>query len=291
MTMQDGLSIQSEAAIQNEIKQLDAIRFDQQIKEVYFGYVKYPANSQLGPRIQRGIEFVCTLSGHIDFTIESQSYSLPPGYMALMLPRKEEFYQFHPEQVTEHTWCQLDFHSLPETLIQQLEKLPKVLPMTPEIEQLVELGLAITGTQQVANQTVLFRLGEALAQYYLEIAQQAPKQRPKPLSRVVRRAIHYIQQHYAEDIKLDDLAKAACCTPNHVINQFKLAFQTTPMKYVWQCRVDRAESLLRHTQLSISDIAVQCGFASPFHFSRLFKERHDQSPSQFRKNKYDQKAV
>ncbi|WP_368671259.1 AraC family transcriptional regulator [Marinobacterium sedimentorum] len=46
--------------------------------------------------------------------------------------------------------------------------------------------------------------------------------------------------------------------------------------------MDRAEALLRHTDIPIAAIAEQCGFASPFHFSRLFKSSRDLSPRAFR---------
>ncbi|QUX97066.1 hypothetical protein C0J08_17390 [Marinomonas sp. CT5] len=255
------------------------------IREVYFGFVKHPAKSTLGPRIQRGVEFVYVLTGKVDIVVDGKQYSLMPSHMAMQLPNKEELFIFHSEQQTEHSWCQLDFHECPDELIEHLASLPCILPVTQEIEQLMELGLSITNTQTVNNQTILYRLGETLLQYYQEIAYLEKSARPHPTSRVVRYAIHYIQQNFSTNIQLDDLASASYCSINHLINQFKASFHMTPMRYLWQFRLDRSEGLLRHTSLPISVIAEQCGFASPFHFSRLFKLRHQLSPSQYRQDK------
>lgn len=252
------------------------------VREVYFGFVKHPAKSTLGPRIQRGVEFIYVLTGKVDIIVDGQQHILMPGHMALQLPQREELFFFHNTQQTEHSWCQLDFHEYPNELIEHLVSLPCILPVTQEIEQLMELGLSITNTQMVNNQQILYRLGEALLQYYQEIAKLEKSARPHPTSRAVRCATNYIQQHYSSNIKLDDLAAASYCSINNLINQFKASFHMTPMRYLWQFRLDRSEGLLRHTNLPIAVISEQCGFASPFHFSRLFKQRHQLSPSQYR---------
>lgn len=252
--------------------------------ETYFGYVKYPAGSTLGPRIQRGIEFVYLISGHIDITVDGVKQRLLPGHMALMLPGRQEHYQFHKEQPTVHAWCQLDFDQCPNDIVEGFAKLPATLPMPKDVEELMNVGLGITNSQSFANQSVLLRLAESLAQYYVDMAELPDQRRPQPTSRIVRNAIHCMQAHLSDNLQLEDLAAASHCSVNHLINQFKATVGTTPMRYLWRLRLDRAESLLRHTPLSITLISEQCGFASPFHFSRLFKQTYDLSPRQYRDN-------
>ncbi|MGB0783937.1 MAG: helix-turn-helix domain-containing protein [Marinomonas sp.] len=255
------------------------------LSEVYFGFVKHPPKSVLGPRIQRGVEFIYLLSGRIDIVVGGQTYTLLPGHMALQLPQREEQFFFHREQQTEHSWCQLDFQHCPKELTDQLAKLPVILPVTQEVEQLMELGLNVTSTQTVNNRKILFRLGETLLQYYQEIANLDICARPQPASRIIRAATQYMQNQYTQNIQLEHLAQASHCSVNHLINQFKTNFNMTPMRYLWRLRIERSEGLLRHTDLPISLISEQCGFASAFHFSRMFKQKHQLSPSQYRQKK------
>lgn len=256
------------------------------ISEVYFGFVKHPPKSVLGPRIQRGLEFIYLLSGKIDIVVDRQTHTLLPGHMALQLPQREEQFLFHREQQTEHSWCQLDFQHCPKEMTDQLAALPAILPVTQEVEQLMELGLNVTSTQTVNNQKILFRLGETLLQYYQEIASLEISARPQPASRIIRAATRYMQNQYNQNIQLEQLAQASHCSVNHLINHFKASFNMTPMRYLWRLRIERSEGLLRHTDLSISLISEQCGFASAFHFSRMFKQKHQISPSQYRQRNH-----
>ncbi|WP_417528121.1 helix-turn-helix domain-containing protein [Marinomonas shanghaiensis] len=256
------------------------------IREVYFGFVKHPAKSTLGPRIQRGIELIYLLSGKIDIVVDGQAHTLLPGHMALQLPQRKEQFFFHREQQTEHSWCQLDFQHCPKELADQLAELPVILPITQEVEQLMELGLNVTNTQTVNNQKILFRLGETLLLYYQAIASLDISARPQPASRIIRAATQYMQNQYTQNIQLEHLAQASHCSVNHLINQFKANFNMTPMRYLWRLRIERSEGLLRHTDLSISLISEQCGFASAFHFSRMFKQKHQLSPSQYRQKNH-----
>ncbi|WP_420835274.1 helix-turn-helix transcriptional regulator [Marinobacterium rhizophilum] len=87
---------------------------------------------------------------------------------------------------------------------------------------------------------------------------------------------------YSQPLTLEQVEQQAHCSVNHLINLFRQYFDTTPIRYLWQVRLDRAEALLRHTDIPIAAIAEQCGFASPFHFSRLFKSSREVSPRAFR---------
>jgi transcriptional regulator GlxA family with amidase domain len=53
---------------------------------------------------------------------------------------------------------------------------------------------------------------------------------------------------------------------------------------VRRVRLDRAATLLAHSNYTIAQVAEMCGFANPFHFSRRFKEAFGQSPSEVRVN-------
>ena len=96
----------------------------------------------------------------------------------------------------------------------------------------------------------------------------------------------YLQQCLDADsavtISLDDLARAAFVSPEHLCRLFQSATGRSPMQTVRLARLDRALALLSRSNYSVAQIAQLNGFASPFHFSRRFKDAFGCSPQQLR---------
>ncbi|MGH7142877.1 MAG: helix-turn-helix transcriptional regulator [Planctomycetota bacterium] len=115
-------------------------------------------------------------------------------------------------------------------------------------------------------------------------AQEAP---PERLPEAVERTLKFIQERMDADaarpIDLPELAGAAFVTPEHLCRVFKAATGRTPVETVRLARLDRAVVLLSRSNYSVGEIAHLCGFASPFHFSRRFKEAFGLPPKAVRK--------
>lgn len=107
----------------------------------------------------------------------------------------------------------------------------------------------------------------------------------------ISRALRFIDDHLAEDIRISDLAGAASFSDFHFQRLFKAITGETPYDAILRLRLEKAVFLLRHHHhLRIADLAAQCGFPSPENFSRQFKQRFGFSPSAFRRNKELQKS-
>lgn len=98
----------------------------------------------------------------------------------------------------------------------------------------------------------------------------------------VRRARDYIDRHYAEPLELDQVAAAAGYSRFHVVRAFRAAYGETPGRYLTRRRVERAQELLRSSDLTVTDICHRVGFASLGSFSTLFNELVGVTPSAFR---------
>ncbi|WP_298359846.1 AraC family transcriptional regulator [Runella sp.] len=53
--------------------------------------------------------------------------------------------------------------------------------------------------------------------------------------------------------------------------------------YITEIRINKAKALLRDTNKSIADVAYETGFNSPAYFTTLFRQKQNQTPSEFRK--------
>ncbi len=99
----------------------------------------------------------------------------------------------------------------------------------------------------------------------------------------LQRVMGLIEERIGEDIRLSSLAEAVALSPFHFARKFKAATGEAPAAYVTRRRVERAEELLRHTRLSIPEIAYKLGFAHQSHLHRAFKKRLGQTPGSVRR--------
>lgn len=99
---------------------------------------------------------------------------------------------------------------------------------------------------------------------------------------VMRRVQEYIDANLARRIRLGDLTDIAHLSSGHFMRAFRASTGTTPYQYVLEQRLTKARLLLRSTDVSISRVAAECGFASPSHLCSKFRGRTGTSPSEYR---------
>lgn len=87
------------------------------------------------------------------------------------------------------------------------------------------------------------------------------------------------------EITIEQLCQEFHFSKNHIINLFKKDYGMTPIAYLNELRLNRAESLMEVTSHSLSQIALQCGFQTYSHFYKLFLRRHGKTPEQWRKKR------
>ncbi|PLT43641.1 Transcriptional regulator, AraC family [Paenibacillus pasadenensis] len=97
-------------------------------------------------------------------------------------------------------------------------------------------------------------------------------------------ALHYIDEHYREPIRLEQLAAMSGYSYHHFRHCFKQRFAVPPLAYVLGKRLDEARRLLLHADLSVLEIALHCGFSSDAQLCAMFKRRFGMTPGQFRRS-------
>jgi AraC family transcriptional regulator len=98
----------------------------------------------------------------------------------------------------------------------------------------------------------------------------------------LKRAIEYINEHLGENLSLTEIAAQVDMSHYYFCRLFKQSVGMTPHKYLIQQRVEKSKSLLRQRELTIFDIAADCGFANPSHFAKYFRRYTGISPQEFR---------
>lgn len=101
-------------------------------------------------------------------------------------------------------------------------------------------------------------------------------------NRRMLRARDAMDRGYARPLDIAALARIAHVSEAHFIRTFRATFGETPHRYLQRRRVERAMALLRETELSVTDVCFDVGFASLGTFSRTFAQIVGVSPSAFR---------
>lgn len=106
--------------------------------------------------------------------------------------------------------------------------------------------------------------------------------KPSGDSRRVQKVKDYINSHYKEDIRLNDLADLAGMTPTAFSRFFKLRTGRSISDYVIDIRLGHATRQLVDSTTSVAEICYGCGFNNVSNFNRIFKKKKGNSPKVFR---------
>jgi AraC family transcriptional regulator len=108
--------------------------------------------------------------------------------------------------------------------------------------------------------------------YYLVIAME-----------VIDNILHYIQQHFDQDLSLQHLAAQAHYSPYHFHRLFRQQVGEAPKQYLLRLRLEKScKELLFYPQKSVYAVAIDCGFSSQAVFARAFKNRYGLTAEQYR---------
>lgn len=131
-------------------------------------------------------------------------------------------------------------------------------------------------------------LAEGLLQFYRRIGEQAarlPAIRESTRQELFRRLLvgrEYMHSHSSGAVSLAAVARAACLSPYHFHRGFRQAFAVTPHRYLTGLRLERARLLVEGGS-PVLEACVEVGFLSPSAFSRLFRARFGEAPSEVRR--------
>lgn len=99
---------------------------------------------------------------------------------------------------------------------------------------------------------------------------------------VMRRVRDRIDREYAQPLNIDDLARGAHMSSGHLSREFRRIYGESPYSYLMTRRIERAMTLLRRGDLTVTEICFAVGFSSLGTFSTRFSELVGVSPTAYR---------
>lgn len=157
-----------------------------------------------------------------------------------------------------------------------LRSLGHLLQMTE-----VELGAEFSVMQSTAGQRHLQSL---FCETLINLVPEFTSQPPRPLlPGLLKRVVDHIQGNLDKPLTMEDLVAVSGASRRSLEQAFRQNLQTSPMRYLLQCRLEAARRTLRAArpgELQLSELAFRLGFSQPSHFTHAYKKAFAELPSE-----------
>lgn len=135
----------------------------------------------------------------------------------------------------------------------------------------------------ISNAYTVEGLTDALRNKLCELLDICRQQQMAQTIKPIREVKHYLDEHYAEKIVLEDVAKIAGLNPVYFSIIFKRETGNNFSNYLVNLRIEAAKALLRETNEIITVVAEKVGYRDAKYFSQLFMKKVGIKPSKYRK--------
>lgn len=251
------------------------------------GVATYPPGATFGPRVMREYEFVWMIEGDAVYTWADETVDAPQGSVVLCKPGATDFFRWDPSRNTRHGYVHFALERAPAAWGAP-GTWPLVRPFASAHDDIIWpmfhhlLAWAGTGDEAIVRLSLAHVLGTYVTGQtrFADVPREAL---PEPVERALAFLHDALDRDVASPIAFAQLVDAACVTGPHLCRLFKSATGHTPAETVRLARLDRAHALVVRSNFSVKEIARMTGFASPFHFTRLFTRAFGVAPASLRK--------
>ncbi len=247
------------------------------------GYQRCEPGYSWGPGMRDHYLFHYVTEGRGTLQTPEGSYSIESGCLFLIRPSEVVSYAADRQEPWEYYWVGFngtEAHRLINLTPFTLEK--RVLYLKDEgLRSLLVQIYDFRGSSSANEVKMLGALYQFLG---VLIEKSEPvKNRRTPTNQYVKQAIKFISRNFSSDISIEDVANAVRISPSHLYRIFSSELGIPPAQFLIRYRINEACSILKNSDLSISEVAVSTGFSDPLYFSRAFKKVKGLSPRAYLK--------
>ncbi|MBB3113010.1 AraC-like DNA-binding protein [Paenibacillus phyllosphaerae] len=211
--------------------------------------------------------------------LDGRCYSLEPGRLYLLPAGMIQRFGNHQAEPVEIFWC--NFRPASGTV--PFEEFPlSVVPLRSDDMEQSFIRLVQTFNSEAFTRELRVRAAFLdIVAAYLDLCAFCDSDEDNDLTGKLEPVFDYIENHLAENIVVDDLARLAYLHPNYFIGYFKTMTGCSPIQYVNNRRLEAARRMLQETDIRVTEIAASVGMQNHY-LSRLFRQYYGVTPSRYR---------
>ena len=238
-------------------------------------------------RIDFQLLYIASGKAHFHFANTEEDTVVSAGNMILYRPKEPQKYEYYGEDQTEVYWVHFTGNNVTNILRSYgFTDGQKVLycGLDPIYRQLFR---AMINELQMCKNSYPEMLEMYLRQIFIRLQRYfftAFSTNNIHVVEEIDRATTYFNEHYNEQINIDEYARKNNVSTSGFIRNFKMCTGSTPMQYILSKRIYNAEILLRNPDYNVSEVARIVGYENPLYFSRAFKKIKGIAPSAYQKS-------
>lgn len=237
------------------------------------------------PRGRLDFQLLYIVSGKAHFHFDGKEQIVTAGHMVLYRPKEPQKYEYYGEDQTEVYWVHFTGGNVTNILRSYgLTDDKKVFYCGSDLNY-QNLFRTMINELQMCKENFAEMLEMHLRQIFIMLQRYFANTLNTNNIHVVEeidKATTYFNEHYNEDISIDEYAQNNHVSVSWFIRNFKQCTGSTPMQYILSKRIYNAEILLQDSAYNITEIAQIVGYDNPLYFSRIFKKVKGLSPSEYR---------
>ena len=218
--------------------------------------------------------------------VDGKAYRTDRGMLLCAKPGQKR----HSEFPVKCSFIRIFTEELDPSLCKMLEELPTVTYISDvsETDDLLalftKLGTLFTMEAENCRDLKINALFYEILERILRVCGMTSRRTDAVITvRCVREAYEYRNENYARNCSLGCIAEAVSISPNYLHAVFTQTIGMTPLEYVTKKRIERAKQLIMIGESSMLEIALEVGFCSQSHFSKVFRENTGLTPLAYKK--------
>lgn len=246
--------------------------------------IYHKRSRHISPHIHKSLECILVTAGTLELGIGTELYHMDTNDFAIVFPDIIHHYQVFSSQESKAIYLMAS-PVLSGGYLQTLQQFCPQYPVIPGASLHPDIRYAINSLLKDPHPDQSDTIYHAYIQLILARSLPAFQFIDKSSmgsDDIIYQTVSYIAGHFMEKVTLTDMAHNLGVSPYALSRVFSKTFHSNFNQYLNSTRLDYACSLLRQTNLSITEICMNSGFDSQRTFNRVFKEQLRLSPREYR---------